>query len=137
PSTAHRADAKNQRSGKRCWLNGEVLRVKLRGRAQAPSWSRGCTLSSRTRGDTTDGHGPLQRLLDAMVSGCPARVGGQTELRHEKPKHEVSQRANVRQKANVVATLRVKVRHEEWPPDNSPRPFGCRNRVPKDSDKKE
>jgi len=39
------------------------LTVKLRGRAQAPDWSRGCTLSPRTRGDTTDSHGPLQRLL--------------------------------------------------------------------------
>jgi hypothetical protein len=28
-------------------------------------WSRGCTLSSRARGDTTDVHGPLKRLLDA------------------------------------------------------------------------
>jgi len=40
------------------------LTVKLRGRAEAPDQSRGCTLSSRTRGDTTDSHGPLQRLLD-------------------------------------------------------------------------
>jgi hypothetical protein len=39
--------------------------VKLKGRAQAPDWSRGCTLSSRTRGDTNDCHGTLQRLLDA------------------------------------------------------------------------
>ena len=38
--------------------------MKLRGRAEAPDWSRGCTLSSSTRGDTTDVHGPLQRLLD-------------------------------------------------------------------------
>jgi len=38
--------------------------VKLSGRAAAPDWSRGCTLSSGTRGDTTDSHGPLQRLLD-------------------------------------------------------------------------
>ena len=39
------------------------LTVKLRGRPEAPDWSRGCTLSSHTRGDTTDSHGPLQRLL--------------------------------------------------------------------------
>jgi hypothetical protein len=38
--------------------------VKLRGRTGAPDQSRGCTLSSRTRGDTTDSHGPLQRLLE-------------------------------------------------------------------------
>jgi len=44
------------------------LRVKLRGRPEAPDWSRGCTLSSRTRGDTTDVHGPLQRSLDAPLS---------------------------------------------------------------------
>jgi len=35
-----------------------TLTVKLRGRAQAPGWSRGWTLSSPTRGDTTDSHGP-------------------------------------------------------------------------------
>src|SRR5215469_18758935 len=40
------------------------LTVKLRGRTEAPDWSRGCTLSSRTRSDTTDSHGPLQRLLE-------------------------------------------------------------------------
>src|SRR5271170_3868557 len=40
------------------------LTVKLRGRAQAPNQSRGCTLSSSTRGDITDSHGPLQRLLE-------------------------------------------------------------------------
>jgi hypothetical protein len=39
--------------------------VKLRGRTQPPDQSRGCTLSSRTRGDTIEHHGPLQRLLDA------------------------------------------------------------------------
>ena len=42
--------------------------MKLRGRASAPDWSRGCTLSSSTRGDTTELHGPLQRLLeDAFI----------------------------------------------------------------------
>jgi len=42
--------------------------VKLRGRPGAPERSRGCTLSSSTRGDTTDPHGPLQRLLaDELV----------------------------------------------------------------------
>src|SRR5262249_57394453 len=43
------------------------LTVKLRGRPEAPDWSRGCKLSSRTRGDTTDVHGPLQRLLDGTA----------------------------------------------------------------------
>ena len=42
--------------------------MKLRGRPEAPDQSRGCTLSSRTRGDTTDFHGPLQRLLGAMLA---------------------------------------------------------------------
>jgi hypothetical protein len=40
--------------------------VKLRGRPEAPHERRGCTLSSRTRGDTTDSHGPLQRLLERV-----------------------------------------------------------------------
>ena len=39
------------------------LTVKLSGRIVAPAWSRGCTLSSSTRGDTTEFHGPLQRWL--------------------------------------------------------------------------
>ena len=48
------------------WLPCD-LTVKLRGRAQAPDWSRGCRLSPRTRADTTDVHGPLQRLLDGAL----------------------------------------------------------------------
>jgi hypothetical protein len=36
-------------------------------RAHAPDQSRGCTLLSRTRGDTTESHGPLQRLLDGAL----------------------------------------------------------------------
>ena len=43
------------------------LTVKLRGRPEAPNWSRGCTLSSRTCGDATDSHGPLRRLLDGAL----------------------------------------------------------------------
>ena len=43
------------------------LTVKLRDRPEAPGWSRGFTLSSRTRGDTTALHGPLQRLLEATL----------------------------------------------------------------------
>ena len=41
-----------------------LLTGKLRGRTEAPDQSRGCTLSSSTRGDTTELHGPLQRLLE-------------------------------------------------------------------------
>jgi hypothetical protein len=33
-----------------------------------PDKSRGRTLSSRARGNTTDPHGPLQRLLDVVHS---------------------------------------------------------------------
>jgi hypothetical protein len=39
------------------------LTVKLRGGTTRPDWSRGCTLLSRTRGDTTELHG-----------GAPARL---------------------------------------------------------------
>ena len=46
------------------------LTVKLRGRPEAPDWSRGCILFSRTRGDTTDVHGPLQRLLDGRAEAA-------------------------------------------------------------------
>ena len=37
--------------------------MKLSGRAEALDWSRGCILSSSSRGDTTEFHGPLQRWL--------------------------------------------------------------------------
>jgi len=40
------------------------LTVKLSGRARAPDWSRGCKLSFCTSGDTSEPHGPLERLLD-------------------------------------------------------------------------
>jgi len=49
--------------------------VKLRGRVEAADQNRGCTLSSSTRGDTTESHGPLQRLLgDATVSDAGLRA---------------------------------------------------------------
>src|SRR3979409_109069 len=44
------------------------LTEKLSGRIVAPAWSRGCPLSSSTRGDTTEFHGPLQRLLGVAPS---------------------------------------------------------------------
>ncbi len=47
----------------RCRCPKRPLTDKLRGRTQAPNWSRECTISSRTRGDTADFHGPFQRLL--------------------------------------------------------------------------
>jgi hypothetical protein len=51
-----------------------TLTVKLRGRVEAPDQSRGRTLSSRARGDTTEHHGPLQRLLAAtLLSADPDR----------------------------------------------------------------
>jgi hypothetical protein len=50
------------------YLTCKNLTVKLRGRPEAPDWSRGCTLSFGTRGDTTEHHGPLQRLLDGRSS---------------------------------------------------------------------
>src|SRR5256885_8005509 len=59
----------------RYWLMADCgLTVKLRRHTEAPDWSCGCTLSSRTRGDTTALHGPLQRLLDGgIVDGEPPR----------------------------------------------------------------
>jgi len=60
---AHTVFARSWKTLRRTYTR--LLTVKLRGRATAPDWSRGCTLSSRTRGDTTDSHGPLQRLLGA------------------------------------------------------------------------
>src|SRR5438034_6578620 len=41
------------------------------GRVAAPDWSRECTLSCRTRGDTTESHGPLQRLLGLKQLSAP------------------------------------------------------------------
>ena len=39
------------------------LTPRLSGRPETPDWSRGCRLSSRTRGDTTELHGPLQAVV--------------------------------------------------------------------------
>ena len=61
--------------------------MKLRGRAEAPDQSRGCTLSSSTRGDTTEHHGPLQRLLEAML---PVRLA------------TVSNHGNINQQACII-----------------------------------
>jgi hypothetical protein len=67
------------------------LTVKLRGRTATPDRRRGRTLSPSARGaKQTTHHGPLQRLLDDMASEHPPCVGGQKELGHEKPKHEVT-----------------------------------------------
>jgi len=52
------------------------LTVKLRGRALAPDWSRGRTISPRARGDTTALHGHLQRLL----GGPPCEPDGLSTL---------------------------------------------------------
>jgi hypothetical protein len=80
---AHASSSKNQRSEKAVDKTVKSLEVKLRGRPEAPNWSRGCTLSSRARGDTTDYHGPLQRSLGVgvnwhvfrfkLTSGIPAK----------------------------------------------------------------
>jgi hypothetical protein len=45
-----------------------LLTVKLRGREKEPGQSRGRTLSSRARGDTTEPHGTLQRLLEVSAT---------------------------------------------------------------------
>src|SRR5580658_10924814 len=50
------------------------LTVKLRGRAEALDQSRGRTMSSRARGDTTEHHGPLQRLLDGHIDSLTFHV---------------------------------------------------------------
>jgi len=70
-----------------------LLTVKLSGRTQAPDQSRGRTMSSRAHGDTTELHGPLQRLLDAIVCHSDAfdqffKSGGwfpQRPLSHLRP----------------------------------------------------
>src|SRR5262249_36773700 len=46
------------------------LTVKLRGRSMPPDQSRGRTISSRARGDTTEHHGTLQRLLEGECHHC-------------------------------------------------------------------
>jgi len=74
------ADAQTEALSEGSWLlrvesgsrpsGGFLLRpltVKLRGRTQTPNQSRGCILSYGTRGDTTDFHVPLQRLLEGLV----------------------------------------------------------------------
>jgi hypothetical protein len=46
--------------------NQEIWSVSMR-----PDWSRGAhTLFRRGRGDTTEVHGPLQRLLEVTLTDC-------------------------------------------------------------------
>ena len=47
--------------------------MKLRGRVQTPDRSRGRTVATRARGDTTGLHGPLQRLLEGGEVGAKTR----------------------------------------------------------------
>jgi len=67
-----------------------LLTVKLRGRAEASDKSRGCTLSSRTRGDTTESHGPLQRLLDGIRTPFSAGENGAAIRAQRLPRYTAS-----------------------------------------------
>jgi hypothetical protein len=60
--------------------------VKLRGRVQAFDWSSGRILSPRARGDTTELHGPLQRLLERMMEAIPAVGRFPAESRIHRPR---------------------------------------------------
>ena len=64
------SDIRNERATAYRHLLMCGLTVKLSGRTQAPDWSRGRILSFRARGDTTELHGPLQRLLERTVTRC-------------------------------------------------------------------
>jgi hypothetical protein len=48
--------------------------VKLSGRAQGPDQSRGHTISSSAHGDTTELHGPLERLLGDRAAAATAML---------------------------------------------------------------
>jgi hypothetical protein len=61
--------------------NGEV-----EGRTEAPDSSRVCTLSSRTRGDTTDSTGLLQRLLEDPKQSCEVKDQLAMAFRHVQTK---------------------------------------------------
>src|SRR2546429_9648018 len=50
------------------------LTVKLRRRTPTPAERRGRTMSFGARGDTTESHGPLQRLLGGTPSPVPHRA---------------------------------------------------------------
>ena len=63
PIDRARCRAKKKEDAEQSWH--VPLTVKLNGRAEAPDWSRGRTMSSGARGETTEHHGPLQRLLAA------------------------------------------------------------------------
>jgi hypothetical protein len=62
--TAEPNEVGSLNSSRRLSSLSALLTMSLSGRTQAPDWSRGRTLSSRARGETTAHHGPLQRLLD-------------------------------------------------------------------------
>ena len=72
PSQDHKGQAH------RCAKNGNEHQRPSNGEVEGPragaGWSRECTLSSPTRGETTDSHGPLQRLLAAAVPSVPCMI---------------------------------------------------------------
>ena len=80
----------------------EALTVKLRGRASAFDWSPGCTISYRTRGDNSDCHGTLQRLLERKARSAPRKRSAPTL---PTPQRIVGPRARGRQGANKVLDL--------------------------------
>ena len=53
-----------------------------------PDWSRGAhTVFPRARGDTTDVHGPLQRLLEDALIEATARAEASVANRRQSVKH--------------------------------------------------
>jgi len=67
--------------------HGWRLTVKLRGRPEEPNQAPRAHILFRTGGDTTDSHGPLQRLLDPdMAQQLPKRQGNH---RYHKSKNDV------------------------------------------------
>jgi hypothetical protein len=73
--TAEPNEAGSVNSSRRLSPLSALLTPRLSGRPEAPDWSRGCRLSSRTRGDTTELHGPLQAVVRGTAAVLPRRPG--------------------------------------------------------------
>src|SRR4029077_27631 len=71
--------------------------------------SRGCTISSGTRGDTAAHHGPLQRLLDGNPNATLPR---QTNRQAHKRSHRGSQQYDRLHIKGVRGMLREQYRDE-------------------------
>jgi hypothetical protein len=113
------------------------LTEKLSGRAQAPDWSRGRILSSHARGDTTELHGPLQRLLEVTLPGGTVRVrhrrfkSGNIVQKLSAPLRPQPKRVRALRAADKARLRETKLLGRAPRPRSQPRPAARARRLPR------